>query len=305
MKLIFLKLCIRHCPKLYIAYSNWLTSKRETKLVSGALWTPIYDEFYNMLRDAALLIDQAAPGSTRRAHLTDSFDDPYDDTYNEYDNMDDLRSFMVENNADSTHLEWIDEFTAYKGQTQGRRPSRNGVRIPPSLWKGLPLDFQRAWPQLSDAQQRQIGSLCGKSMKNSELSVYQANNDQPIYFTQPMFDLNNFIASQASSVDDDSSFALSESDGEISGDIDNKDESRDDEQLTVQKASAMRRAPGNKAHSANGRRRKALPKKSDLAVGSPIRMMAAPPYRIVDTNGKVVMTFNADARHQVNKSSQY
>ena len=65
----------------------------------------MYDEFYKMLRDAALLMDQAAPGSTRRAHFTDSFNDPYDETYKEYDKMDDLCSFMIENDADSTHLQ--------------------------------------------------------------------------------------------------------------------------------------------------------------------------------------------------------
>lgn len=57
MKLIFLKLCICSCPKLYIAYSNWLTTKRNTKLASGALWVPKYEEFYAMMRDAALLVD--------------------------------------------------------------------------------------------------------------------------------------------------------------------------------------------------------------------------------------------------------
>ena len=96
MKLIFLKLCIRHCPKFYIAYSNWLTSKRNTKLVSGALWVPMYDEFYSMLRDAALLLDQGSTSLNRRANLSHSFDDPYDDTYDDSDDIDDLRSFMVQ-----------------------------------------------------------------------------------------------------------------------------------------------------------------------------------------------------------------
>ena len=223
--------------------------------------------------------------------------------------MDDFRSFMVDNNADPSQLQWIDEYNAYKSQTQGQKPRRNGVRIPTNLWKGLPMEFQQAWPKLTDAQQHQIGSLCGKSMKNSELSVYQAHNGPGVYFAPPAFNPSYYAISQASSVDDDSSFVLSDaSDGESGVDIDSleiEDESRDDQQLTVQKAAAMKKAPGNKIHSANGKRRKSLPKKSSMAVGAAARFMAAPPYQIIDQQGKVVLLFNADARHQINKCDQY
>ena len=40
MKLQFLNLYIRHCPKLYVTYSNWLTSQRTTTVTSCTTLTP-------------------------------------------------------------------------------------------------------------------------------------------------------------------------------------------------------------------------------------------------------------------------
>ena len=74
-------------------------------------------------------------------------------------------------------------------------------------------------------------------MKNSELSVYQTRNDPNIYLPQPLYYLNEYSILQASSHDNEDSFALSDaSNGEkdaTDADIDNLGNTDDAEQLNV------------------------------------------------------------------------
>ena len=101
------------------------------------------------------------------------------------------------------------------------------------------------------------------------------------------------------------------SDGEDAADFDinNLETADDEEEVTVHKASAkptyiLRKAPGNKSHKTNRRRGRALPKKSNLLVGEPIRFLAAKPYQVVDQQGKVVCTIHGNLNHQANKPRQ-
>ena len=120
MKLIFLKLCIRQCSQLYIAYSNWTTTNWQAAITAGNKWKAKYDELYRMLREHAALIDKGSPNTNHRANLSNSFN-PYDDFNNE--SRDDgksinlMRSVLANKGVDP---DVMDEFCAYKIQSWGR-----------------------------------------------------------------------------------------------------------------------------------------------------------------------------------------
>ena len=309
MKLIFLKLCIRHNHQMYVAYSNWITTNRQAAASNSTKWKAKYETFYAMLREHAELLDKGSPNIGHRVHLSDSFNpsNDFDEDRDDDESISELRSYLVTQGVDP---DVMNDYNAFKVQSRGR--TRNGVIIPTAIWKECPREFREAWPKLSDALQHKITSLNGKSMKNSELTVYKSDVDSDAYLTPAEYYFDNFSVNQTSSYESDSCYELSgSSDGEslADPDIDNVESADDEEQLTVQKASAkptsiLRKAPGNKSHKANARRRNVLPKKSSLPVGAPIRMLAAKPYKVVDPDGKTCMTFHGSLSHQANQPRQ-
>ena len=73
-------------------------------------------------------------------------------------------------------------------------------------------------------------------MKNSELTVYQAERDSNVYLAPPQYYLYDYFAFQTSSYEDDSSFTISDAiDGEdaADSDIDNLETADDEGQVTV------------------------------------------------------------------------
>ena len=69
-------------------------------------------------------------------------------------------------------------------------------------------------------------------MKNSELSVYQAETNSNAYLIPPQYYLDDYSAFQTASYEDDSSFAISDaSNGEDTSDVDiDNVETADDEE---------------------------------------------------------------------------
>ena len=68
--------------------------------------------------------------------------------------------------------------------------------------------FGKIFYKSTHVQQRQIGSLCGKSMKNFVLTVYHANSDSVLYINQDTYNNDKYSISNTSSSSDSGSFTL-------------------------------------------------------------------------------------------------
>lgn len=73
-----------------------------------------YKEFYIILRDA-LVINQGSPSTNHSVKLLNSFD-PHNDFNGNFgdedETIDNLRSFMVQNDANPTEIQWINDYNA-------------------------------------------------------------------------------------------------------------------------------------------------------------------------------------------------